>query len=87
MGGPMSDEDRAFSFLQLICRSQRGQFNVYLGYGPRVGKTWQMLLGGRRLKQAGIDALWQTPATDFRQISGKNPECPSATRNPIECPL
>ncbi|HIJ77481.1 MAG TPA: histidine kinase, partial [Deltaproteobacteria bacterium] len=49
----MSDEDRALSFLQLIRRSQRGKLKVYLGYGPGVGKTWQMLVEGHRLKQEG----------------------------------
>ena len=48
-------EDRAFSFLQLIRRAQRGKLKIYLGYGPGVGKTWQMLLEGHRLRQEGID--------------------------------
>ncbi len=50
-------EDRALSFLQLIRRSQRGKLKIYLGYGPGVGKTWQMLLEGRRLKQESIDMV------------------------------
>lgn len=50
----MSD-DKALSFLQLIRRSQRGKLKIYLGYGPGVGKTWQMLLEGHRMKQEGID--------------------------------
>jgi two-component system sensor histidine kinase KdpD len=49
--------DKALSFLQLIRRSQRGKLKVYLGYGAGVGKTWQMLLEGRRLKQEGIDIV------------------------------
>jgi two-component system sensor histidine kinase KdpD len=47
-------EDRALSFLQLIRRSQRGRLKIYLGYGPGVGKTWQMLLEGHRLKKEGV---------------------------------
>jgi two-component system sensor histidine kinase KdpD len=49
--------DKALSFLQLIRRSQRGKLKVYLGYGAGVGKTWQMLLEGHRLKQEGIDVV------------------------------
>ena len=49
--------DKALSFLQLIRRSQRGKLKVYLGYGAGVGKTWQMLLEGHRLKEEGIDIV------------------------------
>jgi two-component system sensor histidine kinase KdpD len=50
-------EDKALSFLQLIRRSQRGKLKVYLGYGPGVGKTWQMLLEGHRLRDEGMDIV------------------------------
>jgi two-component system, OmpR family, sensor histidine kinase KdpD len=50
-------EDKALSFLQLIRRSQRGKLKVYLGYGPGVGKTWQMLQEGHRLRKEGIDVV------------------------------
>jgi two-component system sensor histidine kinase KdpD len=50
-------EDRAASFLQMIRRSQRGRLKLYLGYGPGVGKTYQMLQEGHRLKQDGIDVV------------------------------
>jgi two-component system sensor histidine kinase KdpD len=43
------------SFLRLIHRSRRGRLKVYLGYGPGVGKTYQMLLEGQRLKAQGVD--------------------------------
>ncbi len=43
------------SFLRLIHRARRGRLKVYLGYGPGVGKTYQMLLEGHRLKAQGID--------------------------------
>ena len=43
-------EDRAASFLQMIRRSQRGRLKIYLGYGPGVGKTYQMLQEAHRLK-------------------------------------
>jgi two-component system sensor histidine kinase KdpD len=45
------------SFLRLIHRSRRGRLKVYLGYGPGVGKTYQLLLEGQRLKQQGVDVV------------------------------
>ena len=50
-------EDKALSFLRLIRRSQRGKLKVYLGYGAGVGKTWQMLKEGHRLKNEGVDVV------------------------------
>lgn len=53
----MESADKALSFLQLIRRSQRGKLKIYLGYGPGVGKTWQMLVEGHRLRQEGVDVV------------------------------
>jgi two-component system, OmpR family, sensor histidine kinase KdpD len=50
-------EDRAGSFLRMIRRSQRGRLKVYLGYCAGVGKTYQMLQEGHRLKEEGIDVV------------------------------
>ena len=50
-------EDRAASFLRLIRRAQRGRLKVYLGYCAGVGKTYQMLQEGHRLKNDGIDVV------------------------------
>src|SRR5208337_3660019 len=50
-------EDRANSFLRMIRRSQRGRLKVYLGYCVGVGKTYQMLQEGHRLKDEGIDVV------------------------------
>ncbi len=50
-------EDRAQAFLQMIRRSERGRLKVYLGYGPGVGKTFQMLSEAQRLKKEGIDIV------------------------------
>ncbi len=50
-------DDKALSFLRLIRRSQRGKLKVYLGYGAGVGKTWQMLQEGHRLKREGVDVV------------------------------
>ncbi|MEW6347545.1 MAG: PTS sugar transporter subunit IIA [Thermodesulfobacteriota bacterium] len=48
---------RADSFLRMIRRAQRGRLKIYLGYGAGVGKTYQMLLEGHRLKAEGIDVV------------------------------
>jgi two-component system sensor histidine kinase KdpD len=50
-------EDRADAFLRMIRRSQRGRLKVYLGYSAGVGKTFQMLQEGHRLKSEGIDVV------------------------------
>jgi two-component system sensor histidine kinase KdpD len=47
--------NRAESFLRLIRRSQRGRLKIYLGYAAGVGKTYQMLLEARRLREDGVD--------------------------------
>jgi two-component system, OmpR family, sensor histidine kinase KdpD len=49
--------NRADAFLRMIRRSQRGRLKVYLGYAAGVGKTWQMLQEGHRLKGEGIDVV------------------------------
>jgi two-component system sensor histidine kinase KdpD len=49
--------ERADTFLRLIRRAGRGRLKVYLGYGAGVGKTYQMLLEGHRLKDEGIDVV------------------------------
>jgi two-component system sensor histidine kinase KdpD len=56
MGDNMND-NRADSFLRLIKHSRRGRLKIYLGYAAGVGKTYQMLLEGHRLKKDGIDAV------------------------------
>lgn len=48
---------RADNFLRMIQRSRRGRLKVYLGYAAGVGKTYQMLLEGHRLKAEGIDVV------------------------------
>jgi two-component system, OmpR family, sensor histidine kinase KdpD len=45
------------SFLRLIRRAERGKLKVYLGHAPGVGKTYQMLLEGHRLKEDHIDVV------------------------------
>lgn len=64
-------EDKALSFLQLIRRSQRGKLKIYLGYGPGVGKTWQMLLEGHRLRKEGVDVVVGLVETHGRAETAK----------------
>jgi two-component system sensor histidine kinase KdpD len=49
--------NRADSFLRMIRRAQRGHLKIYLGYGAGVGKTYQMLQEGHRLKAEGINVV------------------------------
>jgi len=50
-------EDRADAFLRMIRRAQHGRLKLYLGYCAGVGKTYQMLQEGHRLKGEGIDVV------------------------------
>jgi two-component system, OmpR family, sensor histidine kinase KdpD len=50
-------DNKTSAFLRLIRHSQRGKLKVYLGYCAGVGKTYQMLLEGHRLKSEGIDVV------------------------------
>jgi two-component system sensor histidine kinase KdpD len=63
-------ESKADMFLRMIRRSQRGHLKVYLGYAAGVGKTYQMLLEGRRLKQEGIDLVVGLAETHGRIETG-----------------
>ena len=44
-------------FLSLIRQQQRGRLKVYLGFAPGVGKTYEMLQEGQRLKRQGVDVV------------------------------
>lgn len=50
-------EDKTNLFLNMIRHAQRGKLKIYLGYCAGVGKTYQMLLEGHRLKNEGIDVI------------------------------
>ena len=50
-----TDRPRPEHFLGLIQRQQRGRLKVYLGFAPGVGKTFEMLQEGHRLKRQGVD--------------------------------
>src|SRR5882757_1435144 len=64
-------EDRAQAFLQMIRRSERGRLKIYLGYGPGVGKTFQMLSEAHRLKKDGIDVVIGLVETHGRAETAK----------------
>jgi two-component system sensor histidine kinase KdpD len=44
-------------FLALIREQQRGRLRVYLGFAAGVGKTYDMLQEGHRLKRQGVDVV------------------------------
>jgi two-component system sensor histidine kinase KdpD len=55
---PANDaRSRSEQFLTLIRRQQRGRLKIYLGFAPGVGKTYEMLQEGQRLKRQGVDAV------------------------------
>lgn len=59
-GGPVAaDPNRPppEHFLTLIRQQQRGRLKVYLGFAAGVGKTFEMLQEGHRLKDQGIDIV------------------------------
>lgn len=44
-------------FLSLIRQQQRGRLKIYLGFAAGVGKTYEMLQEGHRLKRQGVDVV------------------------------
>jgi two-component system, OmpR family, sensor histidine kinase KdpD len=44
-------------FLAMIRQQKRGRLKVYLGFAPGVGKTYEMLQEGQRLKKQGVDVV------------------------------
>jgi two-component system sensor histidine kinase KdpD len=54
----MEDENKSSSvkkFLDLVKKSRRGKFKVYIGMSAGVGKTYRMLQEAHALKKNGID--------------------------------
>lgn len=47
----------AEDFLNLIRRQQLGKLKIYIGACPGVGKTFQMLVEGNRLRSRGVDVV------------------------------
>jgi two-component system sensor histidine kinase KdpD len=54
---PESDRPPPEQFLNLIREQQRGRLKVYLGFAAGVGKTYEMLQEGQRLKRQGVDVV------------------------------
>src|SRR5438094_1670184 len=44
-------------FLSLIRQQRRGRLKIYLGFAAGVGKTYEMLQEGQRLKRQGVDVV------------------------------
>src|SRR5262245_12637523 len=44
-------------FLAMLREQQRGRLKIYLGFAPGVGKTYEMLQEGHRLKRQGVDVV------------------------------
>ncbi|WP_199553852.1 DUF4118 domain-containing protein [Sandaracinobacteroides hominis] len=55
----MTEENRPSpeALLRQAAQEGRGRLKLFLGAAPGVGKTWEMLTDGRRLKEAGIDVV------------------------------
>lgn len=51
----MEGEDNAQHFLDLIKKSRRGKFKIYIGMIAGVGKTYRMLMDAHELLENGID--------------------------------
>ena len=54
---PTEDRPSPERFLSLIREQQRGRLKLYLGFAAGVGKTYEMLQEGQRLKQQGVDVV------------------------------
>jgi two-component system sensor histidine kinase KdpD len=52
----MSREENALHFLDLIKRSRRGKFKIYIGMIAGVGKSYRMLQEAHDLLTSGVDA-------------------------------
>src|ERR1700749_1756655 len=50
-----SREQYVEHFLDLIKRSRRGKFKIYIGMSAGVGKTYRMLMEAQTLQRNGID--------------------------------
>ena len=51
----MEERKSAEHFLDLIRKSRRGRFKLYIGMSAGVGKTYRMLQDAHTLLQGGID--------------------------------
>lgn len=63
------DEERksAYHFLELIRRSRRGKFKIYIGMSAGVGKTYRMLQEAHALLRNGVDVKIGFIETHYRK--------------------
>jgi two-component system sensor histidine kinase KdpD len=54
---PEPPRRKAEDFLALINQQKQGKLKIYLGACAGVGKTYQMLVEGNRLKRRGVDVI------------------------------
>jgi len=54
---PIPARPSADDFLNIIRKQQLGKLKIYIGACPGVGKTYQMLVEGNRLKTRGVDVV------------------------------
>src|SRR6267154_620680 len=52
-----SPRPSADDFLAIIRQQRVGKLKIYLGPCPGVGKTYSMLIEGRRLRRQGVDVV------------------------------
>lgn len=63
----MDERKSAEHFLELIKKSRRGKFKLYIGMSAGVGKTYRMLQETRTLLKSGIDVKIGYIETHFRK--------------------
>jgi two-component system sensor histidine kinase KdpD len=56
-GANPPERPSADDFLEIIRKRQLGKLKIYIGACPGVGKTFQMLTEGNRLKARGVDVV------------------------------
>jgi len=57
MSEPETWRPQPEKFLSLIREQRTGRLKIYLGFAPGVGKTYEMLQEGQRLKRQGVDVV------------------------------
>jgi two-component system sensor histidine kinase KdpD len=57
MSAPNEGRPPPEHFLALIEQQKRGRLKIYLGFAAGVGKTYEMLQEGNRLRRQGVDVV------------------------------
>ena len=75
----MSREESVQHFLDLIKKSRRGKFKVYIGMIAGVGKSYRMLQEAHELLDNGVDRLYRdTRACRYGCYVGRIARCSSS---------